>query len=127
MILGIGTDIVEIQRIRHVIQRYESRFLNRLFNVSEQNYCLSKKDPALHFSGRFAAKEAIVKALGTGFTSGIEWKDFEIIPDAKGKPSVFFSRKIQLQFHSPLLHLSISHCHFYATAFVIWESLSNRK
>lgn len=122
MILGIGNDIIEIQRIREAIARHELRFLNRLFTPQEQDYCLSRKDPAIHFAGRFAAKEAAVKALGTGFREDIEWTDFEIIHDNKGKPSIKLSEKILIKFHSPLLHLSISHCHHYATAVVIWEN-----
>jgi holo-[acyl-carrier protein] synthase len=122
MILGIGNDIVEVKRIRDVIERHELRFLNRLFTPQEQDYCLSHKDPVLHFAGRFAAKEAIVKALGTGFREGIDWIDFEIMPNNKGKPVIKLSEKIQIEFKSPLLHLSISHCQAYATAVAIWES-----
>jgi len=120
MIKGIGNDIVEIARIRTSIQRYSERFLNRLFTQLEQEYCSNRKDPALHFAGRFAAKEAIVKALGTGFSHGISWTDIEIINEASGKPIVSFSNSINELFQFPHVLISISHCHQYATAFAIW-------
>jgi holo-[acyl-carrier protein] synthase len=120
MILGIGNDIVEIDRIRAVIARYPQRFINRLFTPSEQEYCLKRKDPALHFAGRFAAKEAVVKALGTGFTQNLTWLDIEIRHDSKGKPGVFFSRSSASLLGDPILCVSISHCHQYATAIAIW-------
>lgn len=121
MIKGIGTDIVEVERIRQAIARYESRFLNRLFTQQEQDYCLSRPDPAIHFAGRFAAKEALVKALGTGFRGGLDWVDFEIVHGTNGKPCVNLSMKVINQFNSPHMYLSISHCKMYATATAIWE------
>jgi len=121
MILGIGNDIIEIERIRKAIERYELRFLNRLFTPHEQDYCLKRKDPAIHFAGRFAAKEAVVKALGTGFRNGLEWTDFEIYSNLHGKPFVKLSEKASNLFHTPHLHLSMSHSQFYATAIAIWE------
>lgn len=127
MILGIGNDIIEVARIKASIERYQTRFLDRLFTPREQGYCLNRKDPALHFAGRFAAKEAIVKALGTGFSQGLTWLDIEIYNDEKGKPCVTYSPKLAHLFHHPLLHLSISHCQHYATAFAIWIDSSSQK
>lgn len=121
MILGIGTDIVEIARIRAVLNRYTTRFINRIFTSYEQEYCLKHKEPALHFAGRFAAKEAIAKALGTGFTQGLSWLDIEIRNDISGKPMAFFSSSMANMSNATLL-VSISHCHQYATAFAIWTS-----
>lgn len=120
MILGIGNDIVEISRIRTVFARYPQRFLQRVFTSYEQEYCLKRKDPALHLAGRFAAKEAVVKALGTGFTQGLSWLDIEIRHDSKGKPAVFFSSLAIDLLGTPTLLVSISHCHQYATAVAIW-------
>jgi len=119
MIVGIGNDIVEIARIKASIDRYSSRFLDRLFTRLEQEYCSNRKEPALHFAGRFAAKEAIVKALGTGFSRGISWTDMEIINEKSGKPVVILSESLQTLFNSPKIFISISHCHQYATAFAI--------
>lgn len=120
MILGIGNDIVEVERIKAILRRYPQRFMNRIFTSHEQEYCLKRKEPAIHFAGRFAAKEAIVKALGTGFRQGIHWLDIEIKADLKGKPLVYFSENLNHLFNFPFCHLSISHCKYYATAVAIW-------
>jgi holo-[acyl-carrier protein] synthase len=120
MILGIGNDIVEVARIKAILARYPQRFLDRIFTSHEQEYCLKRKEPALHLAGRFAAKEAIVKALGTGFSQGLNWLDFEIKNDSKGKPTVFLSLPAKELLGEPVLHVSISHCHHYATAFAVW-------
>ena len=125
MILGIGNDIIEIGRIRSIIERYHDRFLGRIFTQSEQAYCLQKKDPAVHFAGRFAAKEAIVKALGTGFKYGINWVDIQIIPNGEGKPVPLLSPYLIDLFDNPSLQLSISHCRDYATAIAIWSHNPN--
>lgn len=121
MILGIGNDIVEIARIKAVMMRYPERFLNRIFTPYEQEYCLKRKEPALHFAGRFAAKEAIVKALGIGFSQGINWLDVEIQSDAKGKPIAAFSPLVNEMFDHPAVLISMSHCRDYATAVAIWQ------
>lgn len=122
MIMGIGNDIVEIARIKAIMGRYPNRFLNRIFSAQEQEYCLKKKEPSLHFAGRFAAKEAIVKALGTGFSQGVNLIDFEILPDSHGKPGVFLSPLASDLFGHPTLLVSISHCKEYATAVALWVS-----
>jgi holo-[acyl-carrier protein] synthase len=119
MILGIGNDIVEIERITSLIIRYPQRFLDRVFTSYEQEYCLKKKKPALHFAARFAAKESIVKALGTGFSQGLGWLDFEIRNDSLGKPTVLLSAFAKELLGNPALLISISHCDQYATAFAI--------
>lgn len=123
MIHGIGTDIIEIKRIEQVIQRYGNRFLNRVFTPTEQTYCLRHKESARHFAGRFAAKEAIVKAMGVGFRDGVSWTDIEIINDHLGKPIVHLSghlKQLADDLKTPaMIHISISHCKEYATAFAI--------
>jgi len=120
MIYGIGTDIIEVKRIEQAIARLGQRFLDRIFSPKEQAYCLRHRLAAPHFAARFAAKEAAVKALGTGFQKGIHWLDIEIVHDQYGKPNIQLSAKLQERFDSPQLHLSLSHCREYATAFVIW-------
>jgi holo-[acyl-carrier protein] synthase len=119
MILGVGTDIVEVARIKSILQRYQDRFLNRIFTPNEQAYCLKYQEPAPHLAGRFAAKEAVVKALGTGFKYGLTWLDIEICHDSEGKPCVIVSPTVTHLFDHPILFISISHCHHYATAFAI--------
>jgi holo-[acyl-carrier protein] synthase len=120
MILGIGNDIVEIARIKAALTRYSQRFLNRIFTSYEQDYCLKRKEPALHLAGRFAAKEAIAKALGTGFSQGLSWLDIEIRHNPNGKPIAVLSPFTRKLFDDPTIHVSLSHCQQYATAFAIW-------
>jgi holo-[acyl-carrier protein] synthase len=117
---GLGTDIIEIQRIRAGIERHKEHFLNKLFTPEEQNYCLSYRDPGPSFAGRFAAKEAIIKALGKGFRKEFTWLDIEILNNAEGKPIVYLSAEMNKIFNKPQFLLSISHCREYAMATAIW-------
>lgn len=119
-ILGIGNDIVEIDRIRKSYDRHGYRFLTKLFTTREQDYCLKHKDPIPHLAGRFAAKEAVVKALGTGFGEHASWLDIEIINDELGKPCIHFSKHLLEKLPSPHMLVSISHCESYVTAMAIW-------
>ena len=119
-IQGLGNDIVEVDRIRKSIEHHGSHFLNRLFTQREQEYCTQFKDSSPHFAGRFAAKEAIAKALGVGFGAMLAWHDLEILNDDKGKPSVFFSEKGKKQWNNPQFFLSISHETNYAIAVAVW-------
>ena len=121
-ILGLGTDIIGIERIRHSIENHGCRLISRVLTPKEQAYCLKYKDPIPHFAARFSAKEAIVKALGTGFTKQITWQDIEIINDAFGKPVVYFSAKIQKKTKGTYMLLSMSHCKLYATATALWTN-----
>jgi holo-[acyl-carrier protein] synthase len=118
--LGIGNDIVEIDRIRSSMKKHGNRLLSRLFTVKERDYCLKYSDPIPHFAGRFSAKEAIVKALGTGFGEHISWLDIEILNNSAGKPDVFFSSKLQAKVAHTQMLISISHCQLYVTAMAIW-------
>ena len=117
---GIGNDILEISRMRQSIERHGLHFLNRLFSQREQDYCYKYQDPVPHFAGRFAAKEAIVKALGTGFGKEVQWHDMEILNDDAGKPVVFFSEALKTRFNQPNIIVSISHSAEYATAVALW-------
>ncbi len=119
-ILGIGNDIIEIDRIRKSIDVHGLRLLSKLFTTKEQDYCLTHKDPVPHFAGRFSAKEAVVKALGTGFGEHASWLDFEILNNAHGKPSVHFSLEMEKRLEGTSVLISISHCQLYVTAFAIW-------
>jgi holo-[acyl-carrier protein] synthase len=121
-ILGLGNDIVEIDRIEQSIQRYGQKFLDRIFTKKEQEYCLKYHHAARNFAGRFAAKEAIVKALGTGIREGVSWQDIEIINNDFGKPCVSFSKKLQKAFPDTQVLLSISHAKQYASAVAILVS-----
>jgi holo-[acyl-carrier protein] synthase len=118
-LLGLGNDIIEIQRIARALERHGQRFLDQIFTIQEQTYCLRHQQLERHLAGRFAAKEAIVKALGTGFSNGISWHDIEILNNTAGKPIVYLSESLNKQFQTPEIHLSISHCKEYATAVAI--------
>jgi holo-[acyl-carrier protein] synthase len=78
-ILGLGLDATDIDRIADTIERYGERFLGRIFTAGEIAYCTRRKVPAIHFAGRFAAKEAAMKALGTGHSRGVLWRDVEVV------------------------------------------------
>ena len=119
-ILGIGNDIIEIERIRKSIDTHGLRILSKLFTTKEQDYCLKHKDPVPHFAGRFSAKEAIVKALGTGFGEHATWLDIEIINEQNGKPTVHFSNAMEKRLKGTTVMISISHCQLYVTAFAVW-------
>ncbi len=117
---GLGNDIIEISRIRLSIERHGQHFLNRLFTQKEQDYCYKFKDPVPHFAGRFAAKEAVAKALGTGFGADVSWHDIEILGNEQGKPIAHLSEGIKKRFNSPHILVSISHSTSHATAVAIW-------
>ncbi|MDD9331304.1 MAG: holo-[acyl-carrier-protein] synthase [Wolbachia sp.] len=120
MIYGIGTDIVYIPRILKVLQKYGEKFLNRVYTKKEIEISKeynSQEMQAKHFAKRFAAKEAFVKALGTGFSQDIIMKDIEIYNDSQGKPCVDISKNLIHQ--NILTHLSLSDDKDYAIAFVV--------
>lgn len=123
MIKGIGNDIIEIERIRDTIKKHGAHFYQKIFTKNELDYCLSHKDPALPLAGRFSAKEAIAKALGTGFGKSVAFQDIEIINDELGRPVVEFSDAINEQFNFPNVIISISHCKEYATAVALWVNV----
>lgn len=119
MIKGLGNDIIEVPRIEKIMLRYGPKFLDKVFTVTEQAYCLKYVKSSRHFAGRFAAKEAIVKALGTGFGKDVSFLDIEIVNDASGKPIVQLAPEVTKRLGNPQVHLSISHCNSYATAVAI--------
>lgn len=120
MIRGIGNDIIEISRIRASIDRHHHHFLDKLFTEHEQQYCTKYRDAVPHFAGRFAAKEAIAKALGVGLGEKLSWLDIEIRNTPEGKPFVVLSTKVKDAFQQPQLLIAISHCREYATATAIY-------
>ena len=89
-LIGLGLDVTDINRIAEALARYGERFMRRVFTDGEVVYCTSRRVPAVHFAGRFAAKEAAMKALGTGHSRGVLWRDIEVVRHG-GPP--------QLQFH----------------------------
>jgi holo-[acyl-carrier protein] synthase len=121
MILGIGNDILEIERVREAIAEHGDRFLNRLFTPKERAYCSQHADAAPFYAGRFSVKEAIVKALGSGFGEQAAFLDMEIINNELGKPEVFFSEQLKKRFDNPHVLISISHCRSYVATVAIWH------
>ena len=121
-IIGIGTDITECLRIARMIERHGELFLNRVYTPEEIRYCQSRKQATQHFTGRWAAKEAVLKALGTGWVRGISWRDVEIRNDPGGKPVVAVrggAQDVVEQLGITKLLVSISHCYTHATACAI--------
>lgn len=118
---GVGNDIIEVERIQKAIDRHGQHFLDRIFTKLEQEYCNRYQFSARHYAGRFAAKEAVVKAIGVGFREGVHWVDIEILNDANGKPEIHLSSDLNSSWDFPELLLSISHCQDYASAVVIWS------
>lgn len=119
MIEGIGIDVVEIDRIQRLFNIYESKFSERLLTTKELTYFITIKNPTRKvewLAGRFAAKEAISKAIGTGIQHDLTFKDIEILPAANGKPIVTLHKKGEIT-----LHLSITHTQYYAQALAIVE------
>jgi len=122
-IVGHGIDIIETTRIRRSVQEHGEHFLDRVFTPGEQQYCArSQKRYYEHLAGRFAAKEAVLKVLGTGWRGGIAWTDIEIISEASGQPKVLLTgecERIAREQGITLWHVSISHIETHATASAI--------
>jgi len=100
MTLGIGIDMVKVSRMKSIMRRWDRNFLDRIFTQAEREYCLQKKMAHVHFSGRFAVKEALLKALGSGLSQGISWKEIETLPDAAGQPRVHLSGRVRDLVHA---------------------------
>jgi holo-[acyl-carrier protein] synthase len=121
-IVGIGTDIVECLRVGRMIERHGELFLSRVYTSWEIRYCQARRRAGEHFAGRWAAKEAILKSLGTGWKRGLDWTDMEIRHDHSGKPQVHLggaTGELALALRVSDILLSISHCRAYATAYAL--------
>ena len=122
MIKSIGTDIVEIGRIRDMLDRHGSLFRERCFTSAEIAFASRHKDPAIRFAGRWAAKEAVAKVLGTGFVKGITFHDIEVLPRHTGQPEVHLcgeAAEYAAEQKIKSVLISISHAQLYATATAI--------
>lgn len=126
MIIGIGTDIISVERIKNIIDKRGERFLSHVFTAREREYCQSKKSPWVHFAGRFAAKESVFKVIKTGWGLGIRWKDVEILRRQNGEPEISLKGKTKLMVEKKGIKrilLSISHDRKYAMATAIGETI----
>src|SRR5487761_2173110 len=122
MILGLGIDIIEVARIRASHEKFGERFLHRILHPNEIAYCLSHKNPAPFLAVRFAAKEAISKAFGTGIGAALGWRDMEIRRKESGEPYVVLHGKGRELFEArgaKQLLVSLSHTEHYAAATAI--------
>ena len=124
-IVGTGVDICEVDRVRAAIERFGQRFLKRVFTEGERAYCESKRNRIERYAARFAAKEAAMKAIGTGLRRGVSWQDFEVSREPGGRPTLVISGKAA-EFATALgmrrAALSITHTADQALAQVILES-----
>lgn len=119
-VIGIGTDIVECSRIESMMEKHDDLFLRRVYTQREIEYCSKRKSAVQHFAGRWAAKESILKAMGTGWAKGIQWTDLEIRNEQGGRPFVLLvgqAQKICEQKGISQILISLSHCRLFATAF----------
>jgi holo-[acyl-carrier protein] synthase len=117
MIVGSGIDLIDIVRIQHSIDRYGNRFLNRVYTPAEQSYCLHKRNAAESFAARFAAKEAAAKALGTGISHGVGWREIEVVRAPSGKPSLrLHGRAAQMASRLGVARTAVSLAHSQAMA-----------
>jgi holo-[acyl-carrier protein] synthase len=125
MIVGTGIDIAEVPRIRETIERFGARFVERIFTEGEIRYCDSKANRVERYAARFAAKEAGMKALGTGWNFGVRWRDIEVARKPGSRPTLLFHGKAA-EFAARLgaknVALSLTHTAEQAMAFVILES-----
>ena len=121
-IVAHGIDLVHCPRIERMLREHGERFLERVFTPAERAYCFDCRTPVVRLSGRFAAKEAVMKALGTGWRGGVRWTDIETLPDPLGKPQVRLhgvTAEIARQIGIDQMLISISHAGEYATASAI--------
>lgn len=121
MIFGIGTDIIEIERIRKIHLEYGDKFLKRIFTQEEIDYCLKKENPYPSLAVRFASKEALVKAAHLGKNHPHTWTDVSIEANFAGIPHVFLFNELKKYLQDTRIHLSVSHSLSYATAVVVIE------
>lgn len=124
MIVGLGVDIAEVARVQAAIERRGQAFLRRVFTPAEIEYCEHFKNKFERYAGRFAAKEAAMKALGTGWRAGVRWVDLEVVREASGRPTLAISgdaKKIAKRMGVKRIVLSITHTETQALAQVIFE------
>ncbi|MCX8051167.1 MAG: holo-ACP synthase [Chlorobi bacterium] len=122
MIVGIGVDIVEIERIAAAIERYGEHFLRRVYTDDERQYC--ERSPAsrlLHYAARFAAKEAFSKAIGTGIARGFRFRDCGVVNLDSGQPTIVLDGALAEQWSDCRIHVSLSHTRHHAVACVVVE------
>jgi holo-[acyl-carrier protein] synthase len=124
MIVGVGIDVIQNDRIRESIQKFGPRFLNRIYTQTEIDYCENCGDPTIHYAARFAAKEAGFKALGTGWAGGVKWKDIEVQKLPSGKPELHLYGEALERANAmgaTRLHVSLTHDQLVSCAVVMFD------
>jgi holo-[acyl-carrier protein] synthase len=124
MIIGIGTDIIEVDRIRKNIEA-DKGFIDKVYTTGERSYCEAKTNKAEHYAVRFAAKEAFFKALGTGWRGGMAFNEIEVINDDLGKPELIIggeTKKYMDKLGEVNMYITLSHVKLMAVAFVVIET-----
>ena len=123
-IFGIGTDLVNINRVQRLYNKYGQKFVDKILLPEEKKLLQSNRDPVKFLANRFAGKEAAAKAFGTGFSQGVSWKDIGVTKNLSGQPKLIFSKKIKTLFSQKEIlsaHISLTDDHPWAIAFVILE------
>lgn len=123
MLFGVGIDLVDIDRMQRVIAAWGDRFLSRMFTKNEIAYCCEKANAAQCFAARFAAKEALAKALGHGWCEHFKWTDVEVTRDRTGKPALLITGITSQLVAHKRIHLSLSHSNAQAAAVVTVEDI----
>ena len=121
-VIGIGTDITECLRIAQMIEKHGELFVGRVFTPAEIEYCRARRMATQHFAGRWAAKEAVLKAIGTGWRRGISWRDIEVRNAPSGRPMARLqggTREAAEKLGVRRVLVSISHCRSHATAYAV--------
>ena len=129
-IVGIGLDLVRIARIRAITERWQERFLQRLYTDAERQYCFRLSSPYASLAGRFAVKEAILKALGTGWSAGVRWSDIQVLNDSAGRPVATVHGRVGALVREASvtgIHVSLSHDAEYAIAEAVLTSDSDQR
>jgi holo-[acyl-carrier protein] synthase len=124
-VLGIGVDLVECARVQHSVDRFGDRFLNRVFTAGEIEYSTSMKFPARHLAARFAAKEAVSKAFGTGIGKAMGWRDIDVRKKPSGEPFLIFAggaEKLAKERGVKNALITLSHTEHHAIACIVLES-----
>lgn len=125
MIQGIGVDVVDVERMKSILAEQGAAFVERVFTDIEVAYCRSKQNPEQHFAARFAAKEAVSKAMQTGWSGIFRWKDVEVVNEPSGAPKIFLYREVAASLGKSAVHLSLSHTENTVVALAIIEASSH--
>ncbi len=122
MIQGIGVDVVDVARMKSILTEQGAAFIDRVFTDTEVTYCRAKANPEQHFAARFAAKEAVSKAMQTGWSGIFRWKDVEVVNEPSGAPKILLYNAVALSLEKSAVHLSLSHTENTVVALAVIES-----